>query len=141
MNATLSPDGKTLTVTIPFKMQQRGGRKLIVTPDGGTSCSPALPRPDDTLVRALARACRWQRMLDNGEYGTIRDIEKAEGVTNSYVSRVLKLNLLAPDIVAAILDGRQPKALQLEQIAYAITALWADQRKLMLQQVAHRHHW
>ncbi len=133
MNATLSPDGKTLTISIPFEMQRRGGRKLIVTPDGGGAWSPAPARPDDTLVRALARAHRWQRMLDRGDYGTIRDIEKAEGVTNSYVSRVLKLNLLAPDIVAAILDGRQSRALQLEKVAYALPALWAEQRKLTAQ--------
>ncbi len=128
MNATLSPDGKTLTVSIPFKMQRRGGRKLIVTPDGGAPWSTAPPRPDDTLVRALARAHRWQRMLDRGDYGTIRDIEKAEGVTNSYVSRVLKLNLLAPDIVEAILDGGQSRTLQLERIAYALPTVWAKQR-------------
>ncbi len=129
MNATLSPDGKTLTISIPFKIQRRGGRKLIVTPDGSGPWSPVPARPDDTLVRALARAHRWQRMLDRGDYSTIRDIEKAEGVTNSYVSRVLKLNLLAPDIVVAILDGRQPRALQLEDIAYGVSSDWAVQRK------------
>ncbi len=133
MNATLSPDGKTLTVSIPFKMQRRGGRKLIVTPEGGGAWSPAPARPDDTLFRALARAHRWQRMLDRGHYSTIREIEKAEGVTNSYVSRVLKLNLLAPDIVAAILDGRQSRALQLEKLAYALPASWAEQRRLSIQ--------
>lgn len=129
--AELTADGRTLVVTIPFKLQQRGGRKLVVTPAGTAPWAPAAPRIDSTLLRALARAHRWKRMLDRGDYATIRDIEKAEGVTNSFVSRLLKLTLLAPDIIDAILDGRQSRALQLESIAYSIPVYWPKQRETM----------
>jgi hypothetical protein len=128
-NAELSADGRTLVVTIPFRLQRRGGRKLVVTPEGN-AWGPQASRLDSTLLRALARAHRWKRMLERGDYATIRDIEKAEGVTNSFVSRILKLTLLAPDIVEAILDGRQSKALQLEDVAYGLPAYWPDQRNM-----------
>ena len=129
--AELTVDGRTLVVTIPFKLQQRGGRKLVVTPAATAPWAPAAPRIDNTLSRALARAHRWKRMLERGDYATIRDIERAEGVTNSFVSRVLKLNLLAPDIVEAILDGLQPKTLQLEGIVYRLPFDWSAQRSLL----------
>lgn len=129
--AELTVDGRTLVVTIPFKLQQRGGRKLVVTPAGAAPWAPAAPRIDNTLLRALARAHRWKRMLERGDYATIRDIEKAEGVTNSFVSRLLRLNLLAPDIVEEILGGRQPKTVQLEDIVYGLSLYWPTQRNSM----------
>jgi len=129
--AALTADGRTLVVTIPFNLRQRGGRKLVMAPDGATPWPPPPSRIDNTLLRALVRAHRWKRMLERGDYATIRDIEKAEGVTNSFVSRLLKLTLLAPDIIEAILDGRQPRALQLESIAYGIPAYWTEQRKII----------
>ena len=59
------------------------------------------------MVKALARAFRWRKMLDKGVHATLEDLARAKGVGASYVSRVLRLTLLAPDIVEAILDGRQ----------------------------------
>jgi hypothetical protein len=66
------------------------------------------------MLKELARAFRWRNMLNEGMYGTLEDLAKAKGVAPSYVSRILRLTLLAPEIVEAILDGRQPAALQLE---------------------------
>ena len=61
-------DGSTLVVRIPMRFQRRGGRKRIVAPDGSAIVPSSKPQPDGTLVKALARAWRWQRMLDEGVY-------------------------------------------------------------------------
>ena len=81
-------------------------------PIAATRWAPAKPRPDDTLIRALARAHRWKRLLEEGRYRSAGELAEAEGITRSFVNRLLRLTLLAPDIVEAILDGRQPKAMQ-----------------------------
>jgi hypothetical protein len=112
--ATVSADGETITVHIPITVRKRGGRKLVVTPDGA-AWAPR-PRVDNAMVKALARAFRWRRMLDTGEYATLEDVARAKGVHATYVSRVLRLTLLAPEIVEAILDGRQSAELQLDDL-------------------------
>jgi hypothetical protein len=106
-------EGTTLVVRIPMRFQQRGGRKRIVSPDGSAIVPASKPRPDGTLVKALARAWRWQRMLDEGIYTSVSEIGDAESISKSYVSRILRLALLAPDIVEAILTGRTDQALTL----------------------------
>jgi hypothetical protein len=99
-------DGETLVVRIPMRFQRRGGRKRIVAPDGSDIVPTSKPQPDGTLVKALARARRWERTLEHGEYGTLVELGAAEGISSSYVCRVLRLTLLVPDIVEAILAGR-----------------------------------
>jgi hypothetical protein len=96
-------------VRIPTTFKCRGGRKVSIAPDGGDAWAPADPRPDETLIRALARAHRWKRMLEEGKYRSAAEIAEAEGVARSFANRLLPLTLLAPDIVGAILKGRQPK--------------------------------
>ena len=96
--------------------KRRGGRKVIIAPDGGDAWAPAKPRPDETLIRALARAHRWKRMLEEGRYRSAARSPKPRGITRSFVNRLLRLTLLAPDIQEAILDGRQPKGMQLEEL-------------------------
>ncbi len=83
-----------------------------MTPDG----APWAPRPrvDNAMVKALARAFRWRRMLDEGICGNMEELAKSERVNPGYKSRVLRLTLLAPEIVEAILDGRQPEGVRLE---------------------------
>ena len=88
-----------------MRFQRRGGRKRIVAPDGSEIVPTTKPQPDGTLVKALARAWRWQRMLDEGVYTSVSEIGDAENISKSYVSRILRLALLAPDIVEAILAG------------------------------------
>ena len=121
-------DGKTITVRIPMTWKRRGGRKVIIAPDGGDAWAPAKPRPDETLIRALARAHRWKRVLEEGRYRSAGELAEAEGVTRSFVNRLLRLTLLAPDIQEAILEGRQPKAMQLEELTDAIPSEWEKQR-------------
>ena len=109
-------DGSTITVRIPVTFKRHGGRKVIIAPDGGDAWTLAKPRPDETLMRALARAHRWKRMLEEGKYRSAGELAEAEGVTRSFVNRLLRLTLLAPDIVEAILDGQQPKGMQLDEL-------------------------
>ena len=91
--------------------KQRGGRTLVPTLGGMAPRGAAAA--DTTLVKALARAFRWQRMMETGRFATINELAAAEKINSSYVSRLLRLTLLAPDIVEAILDGRQPEAMTL----------------------------
>jgi hypothetical protein len=102
-------DGEMLVVRIPMRFQRRGGRKRIVAPDGTELAPVSKARADSTLVKALARAWRWQRMLEGGEDTTLVELADAEQISRSYVCRVLRLTLLATDIVERILDGR-PRA-------------------------------
>jgi hypothetical protein len=122
-------DGETLVVRIPMRFQRRGGRKRIVAPDG-TELAPATrPQPDGTLAKALARAWRWQKLLDDGVYASVSDIGDAENISKSYVSRILRLALLAPDIIEAILAGRTDQGMILEQLERPLPASWEEQRR------------
>jgi hypothetical protein len=125
-------DGDTITVSIPMAWKRRGGRKVIIAPNGGDAWAPAKPRPDETLIRALARAHRWKRMLEEGRCQSTVEIADAEGITRSFVSRLLRLTLLAPDIVEVIIDGRQPKGMQLEELTKTLPSRWEEQRKTVL---------
>jgi hypothetical protein len=91
-----------------------------------------LSRPDETLIRALARAHRWNRMLEARKCGSIAEIAEAEKFDCTYVSRLLDLTLLAPDIQEAILEGRQPKGAQLEELMGAMLAVWEEQRNIVI---------
>jgi hypothetical protein len=114
-----------ITVHIPLTFRKRGGRKLVVTPDGA-DWAPR-PRVDNAMVKALARAFRWRQMLDKGTHATLEDLARAKGVAPSYASRVLRVTLLAPEIVEAILDGRQPAELQLDDLLDGFPVEWDSQ--------------
>ncbi len=122
----------TLTVRVPLKLTKRGGRKLVISPEGEQPWAPTQARIDSTLVKALARAFRWRRQLETGVHACIRDIAKAEQINESYVFRVYRLTLLAPDIVEAILDGRQPEGLTLAKAMGPVPETWETQRKTFL---------
>jgi hypothetical protein len=118
----MSGAAQTLTVVIPLRMKPRGGRKAMVTPG-----VLALERRQDiTLIKAVARAFRWRRMLESGQFTTINELAAAENINSSYVSRVLRLTLLAPEIVAAILDGRQPEWMTLPGLLKPFPVVWAE---------------
>jgi hypothetical protein len=121
----------TLTIRIPIRLQRRGGRKLIMTPEGATMPTPK-PTRDETLVKALVRAHRWRRRIDSGRAKSITDLAEQEGVTDAYVCRLLPLTCLAPDIVEAILDGRQPKGLRLTEMLGNGRVAWEEQRRQWL---------
>jgi hypothetical protein len=116
-----------LTVRVPLAARKlRGGRKLMIAPS--STASRGSSAADTTLVKALARAFRWRRMMEAGRYGTINELAAAEKINSSYVSRLLRLTLLAPDIVQAILDGRQPGGMTLPGLMEPFSVEWEVQR-------------
>jgi hypothetical protein len=127
-SATMSKDQRTLTVRVSLAIKKRGGRKLVIAPDGAP-WSPSRTRIDNTIVKAIARAHRWKRMLENGEFASVAELAAAEKINESYVCRVLRLTLLRPDIVEAILDGRQPPELQMNVLLKPFPVEWKEQRK------------
>lgn len=116
---------QVLTLRVPLAVRKRGGRKLVVTPGSTMNHGPA--GADTTLVKALARAFRWRRMMETGRYSTIDELAAAEKINSSYVSRLLRLTLLAPDIVGAILDGRQPDGMTLPGLMEPFPVEWYRQ--------------
>jgi hypothetical protein len=124
---SVSKDRRTATISVPVAFLQRGGRKQILTPSGTTPWSPA-PRVDGALVKAVVRAHRWRQMLESGEYASSAELAKAENVNDSYLSRILRLTLIAPDITEAILAGRQLNTLQLDELLKPLPAAWERQR-------------
>jgi hypothetical protein len=116
----------TLTIRIPIRLQRRSGRKLIMTPEG-VAAPARKPSRDETLVKALVRAHRWRRRIEGGQAKSITDRAEQEGVTIAYVCRLLPLTCLAPDIVEAILDGRQPKRLKLAGMLGNGPLVWEEQ--------------
>ena len=120
------PVPSTLSVRVPFAVRKRGGRKLVITPDGEIHRPRA--RVDSALVKAIARAHRWQRLLESGECASITELAAAEKIDRSYLCRVLRLTLLAPEIVEAIMDGRQPEGMTLPGLMKGFPVEWERQR-------------
>ncbi len=119
--ATPIPD--TMTIHVPFRVVKRGGRKEMQLPEGVEHAR----KPDNTLVKALARAFRWKRMLESGEFATIAELAEREGIAPSYMTRVLRLTLLSPDIVQAILDGKQGPRVTLAKVLGTLPGRWDEQ--------------
>jgi len=113
----------TITVHVPFSLVKRGGRKEMQLPDGAVQPR----RADNTLVKALARAFRWKGMLESGEFASISELAEKEGIAFTYMARVLRLSLLAPDIVEAILDGRQRPKVTLALLLEPFPVEWSKQ--------------
>ncbi|MBR26603.1 MAG: hypothetical protein CML46_06640 [Rhodobacteraceae bacterium] len=113
----------TVTLHVPFRVVKRGGRKEMQLPEGATQ----LRRADSTLVKALARAFRWKRMLESGEFANIAEMAEREGIAPSYMTRVLRLTLLAPDIIEAILEGKHGPKVTLARVLEPFPLKWAAQ--------------
>ena len=123
-----------LTVRVPLAVRkQRGGRKLMIAPAATTNRGSS--SSDTTLVKALARAFRWRRMMEAGRFATINELAAAEKINSSYVSRLLRLTLLAPDIVEAVLNGRQPEGMTLPGLMEPFPVNWIEQRGTYLPNV------
>jgi hypothetical protein len=124
---TLSKDGRTMMVHIPITLRHQGGRKRVVTPAGATPWIPTPSRVDNTIVKAVVRAHRWRDMLESGCYATVRDLAEAEAINESYLGRILRLTLLRPTIIEAILEGRQPPTLELDGLLARFPVEWDKQ--------------
>jgi hypothetical protein len=99
-----------------------------MTPEG-VAAPARKPSRDETLVKALVRAHRWRRWIESGKAKSITDLAEQERVTVAYVCRLLPLTCLAPDIVEALLDGRQPKGLRLAEMLGNGPLAWNAQRE------------
>jgi hypothetical protein len=125
--AKLSSDGGTITIKVPLAIRQRGGVKQVIAPTGASDWAPHAQQVEGTLVKAIARGFRWRRLLEDGAYGTIAELAAAEKISPSYLSRVLRLTLLAPEIVRSILDGRQSPELTLPKLLEPFPVDWDGQ--------------
>ena len=124
MKALDATDQATIMVHVPMKFTMRGGRKTILS---DAVPAPPQPRIDNALLKALARAHRWRRMIESGDYTSITDLAKAEGVNQSYACRILRLSLLAPSIVTTILNGRHDSDVMLKQLMKPLPVRWDEQ--------------
>jgi hypothetical protein len=124
MNTKHQPSPGTIIVHVPLRFAVRGGRKTIVMSQA--SYEAPKTRFDNSIAKALARAYRWKQKLDDGTYATMVELAKAERINESYVTRLIRLNLLAPDIVEAALDGRMPLTVQI--LTEPISNDWTEQR-------------
>lgn len=118
---------ETVTIHVPLRLVKRGGRKEMVMPPGAQTRRQA----DDSLIKALARAFRWKRMLEAGEFATVGELAAREGIAPSYLARVLRLTLLAPDVVEAIMDGRHGPDVALTKLPDPLPIEWAEQHVML----------
>ena len=122
----------SITVRVPLAIRHRPGRKTVVTPmtDG---VAPVTTRSDPALVKALARAFRYQRMLDQGRYSSLTELAVAEKIDRGYLGRLLKLTLLAPGIVSAILDGRAADRTATAALLESAPLDWSRQQEHLMR--------
>ena len=118
-----APIPETVTLHVPFRVVKRGGRKEMQLSDAAS----VQRSTDSTLVKALVRAFRWKRMLESGEFATIGELAEREDISPSYVTRVLRLTLLAPDIIEAILEGKQGPLVTLARLLEPVPVEWSQQ--------------
>ena len=118
-----TPIPDTVTLYVPFRVVKRGGPKEMRLPEGAAQTR----QTDNTLVKALARAFRWKRMLESGKFATIGELAEKEGIAFTYLARVLRLTLLAPNLVEAILDGRHPAEATLARVLEPFPLEWNRQ--------------
>jgi len=118
----------SITVRVPLAIRHRPGRKTIVTPMTN-GVAPVTTRADPAVVKALARAFRYQRMLDEGRYASISEMAAAERLERGYLGTLLRLTLLAPDIVESILDGAASHKIALSTLLDPIPDVWAYQQE------------
>ena len=120
------PIPETVTIHVPFRIVKRGGRKEMQLPAG----APTQRRPDSALVKALARAFRWKRMLESGEFASISELAEKEGIAFTYMARLMRLSLLSPELVDAVMDGHQPANITLANLMDPFPADWKVQHAL-----------
>ena len=124
----LVEEGDHLVVRIPLTFKRRGGRKEIISLGCQTSGPSQPPRTNRPLAVAIARAHRWKELVESGRYTSVADMAAAMGMDASYVARILRLSLLAPDIVESIMRGDEPSGLSLARLL-DIPPYWTEQRK------------
>ena len=118
-----------LRIHVPVTFKRRGGRKLIMLPEGSPITAMSA-RQDATLINGIAKAWRWEVLYERGRFASLDAFSEKYKINKSYAARVMRLNLLAPDIRMAIMDGTQPKGLKLADLMPPFPAEWQEQRKI-----------
>ena len=126
----ISDDGKTLEVYIPLQLKKRGGRKEVIIPGDHEGAS----QQNHPLVIAIARAHRWNDLLETGRVSSVTELAEVNKVDPAYVRRFLHLTLLTPDIIERILNGRESSGLSLAKLLKNMPALWGEQQRLFSMQ-------
>lgn len=127
---SVTRDNGAVRIRVPMQLKRRGGRKQVIVPEGlGQRPSP-VQRSGNPLAIAVARALRWQELLENGTYTSMSALAEKMGVDGRYAARILDLTLLAPDIVDALLNGTEPDGLSLEKL-YRAPMEWGEQRRVL----------
>lgn len=135
MNATITDTPMGPRIHVPMDLKRRSGRKRIIMPVAsdattqGAQEAPAGPTYRDAVVIAIARAFRWKKLLDEGRYGSIREMSVALGIEPAYMARLMRLTCLAPDIIDAIVNGLEPDGLSLNRLCRPAPVLWKDQSR------------
>ena len=127
--AVVHRDGDAIVIHIPMNLRCRSGRKEVVLPPGVTTASVAPAKPPSPLALALARAFRWQEMIETGRAKSNSDLARKLKCDQSYVARTIRLASLAPDIIEAILDGQEPDGLSLRALRRDLPLRWDQQRR------------
>ena len=123
MNKVEILENGNVKITIPMSFRRCAGRKRIVTPDSETSFT-------DPIITNLARAFRWQALIDSGKFSNVHELARAIGKDDGYVSRIIRLTLLSPEIIHAIIAGTLEKDIGIEQLKQAMPLMWDEQKKM-----------
>jgi len=120
-------DGEGVVIRIPMQLKTRRGRKEVVVPEGLPGARRSKPEAREPLRTALARAFHWQERIESGRFSGVTDLAAALGLDRSYVGRILRLAALAPTVVEAIVEGREPGGMSLERLVKGTPLVWAEQ--------------
>jgi hypothetical protein len=133
MRAKRNNAEQTVTVRVPLSIRQRGGRKLVIGPHSVQPSNAAIAdcHLDNALIKAIARAFRWRDLLESGQYSTIRKIAAADSINETYVGRILRLSLLAPDLVERALERKWFPENSLEGLLRSLPVTWSLQRDIV----------
>lgn len=121
------------TTEIPMTFRRRGGKAVIVMPDGSRAIERREALIDNAMVKLLARGHRWHRKLFDGTHASIEDMAKSENISPSFVSRILRLAYLSPTVIEAILDGKYPAQITMKDLMEPFPMEWSMQEKIFLQ--------
>ncbi|GGJ40446.1 hypothetical protein [Neoroseomonas lacus] len=124
----------SITVRVPLKIRRRPGRKTVVSPAFPASDDNVMPtRADPALVKALARAFRYQKLLDEGRYASITEMAAAEKIERGYLGSLIRLTLLAPALVEELMEGRARTAPSLPKLLQPFPEIWEHQLEALAQ--------
>jgi hypothetical protein len=129
--ATVRSNDQGIVVNVPLRLKKRGGRKEVILPQAFASDTPMYQSHQEALVIALARVHKWQKLLDEGKFASISDLAREIGLDVSFAARLMRITLLAPDIVEAILTGEEPSGLSLTMLTGKQSSSWNEQRTLL----------